>query len=449
MVDTNRRHFLGSLMAGAGAFALGSITAPRRARAAETARSFVFCYFRGGWDTLLGLDPRDPNVFTEARRSETRIELGWDRLADEYPRTLIQPSGSNIALGPTMGGIANHFDKMCVVRGLTMDTVAHDVGRLYFITGMKPRGVLAAGSALGTRIVAQQGDTSPMPNLVSRVETFNERLPSFATGLTISSVADLVATLTDGPNAPNAAVRSKLEAFRARTGTCDPIELDRHGLLGLIRQSGKKARDLVASNLAAKFQFLSARDPEMMAIKARYGIGTSLTSPEAQAAMAYQVLRYRMAQAVTIELASNLDTHFENWATQQPDQQAAGWTALGTLVSDLSATEDPVRGGKLIDHTTIMAFSEFGRTALLNSRDGRDHSLTGSCLLIGAGVPHNRVIGASSDVGMVPRAINPATGQPEDGGAFLTPTLVAASIMESAGYDTTALRTNGLPCLMV
>lgn len=450
MYEHNRRTFLRSLSLGAGAFALGSMIMPKRARAANMDRSFVFCYFRGGWDTLLGLDPRDPNVFTDANKGATKIELAWDRLADTYPKTIQQPAGSNIQFGPAMGGIMQHYDKMCVVRGMTMDTVSHDVGRLYFLTGKPPRGTTPAGSSLGTRIVAQQGDHTALPNLVSRVDSFNENLPTYASGLTVNSVADLVTTLTDGRKAPNPTIRANLEAYRAKHDLCDPSQLDRKGLLGLIQSSQKKARELVEGGLSGKFQFSSQTDAEMMELATRYGIPPAqLTSPQAQAAMAYQAMKYGMAQCVTLELASGCDTHDVSWATDQPDEQSTGWTALGTLVTDLSATDDPVRGGKLIDHTTILAFSEFGRTALLNGRDGRDHSLTTSCMLMGAGVPHNKVVGASSDVAMVPRAVDPTSGAAIDsGGTFLTPTLVAASIMQSAGYDTDELRTDGLPCLM-
>ncbi len=186
----------------------------------------------------------------------------------------------------------------------------------------------------------------------------------------------------------------------------------------------------------------------MVDIAARYGV-TNLASVQAQAAMAFQALRYEMAQCVTIEMAGALDTHDNSWTTTQPDDQSDGWTALGRLVTDLDATPDPSRGGSLLEHTTILAFSEFGRTALLNARGGRDHSLTSSCLLLGAGVPHNRVIGKSSDTGMSPSAVNPETGALDDSGVLISPTHVIASMMASAGLDTKKLRIDGLPCLMV
>jgi uncharacterized protein (DUF1501 family) len=448
MSPSNRRVFLRSLGIGAGAFAFTSALEPKRARAAVgPERSYVFAYFSGGWDTLMGLDPRDPNVFTDANVGQTKIQLAWDMMPMQYPRTIIQPSGSNIDFGPVMDGIAPHFQRICVVRGMNMNTVSHDVGRTYMVTGKQPRGSQPAVSSVPTQIVAQQGDHSAMPNLTAAVETFNLGLPSFASGVTVESVADLITALSDGPQAPGASARMRLDAFRATEKYCDPESLNRSGFLSLIVDGQTKARSLVSGGLSSKFQFLNKTDPEMTAIAQRYGI-KALTSAQAQAAMAYQALRYGMAQCVSIQATDQLDTHDGRWAVEQPLQQKQGWDALGLLVSDLESTDDPVRGGKLIDHTTIIAFSEFGRTPMLNVRDGRDHSLTASCMLIGAGIPGNKVVGKSSDVNMLPLPVNAMTGAQDDSGIFITPELVTASIMQSAGYDTTALRVNGMPALM-
>lgn len=441
-----RRTFLKTLGVGAGAFMASSVLSPRRAAAAAN-RSFVLCYFRGGWDTLLSLDPRDPNVFTEARRNETRIELAYDQIPANYSRTIIQPNGSNIGFGPVMESISQHYDKMCVVRGVSMDTVAHEVGMRYFITGQTPRGNQAAGSAVGTRIVAQQGDQSPFPNLVMNVETYNDAHPSFASGLSVNSVTDLLTALTEGPAAPPAAVRSRLDAYRNGVQLCDPIRNNRRGLLSLLGDSQIKARELVQSGLSGKFAFANQNDPEIADLRTRYGI-QQINSVQSNFASAFQALKYELAQCVTITASDNLDTHDATWADDQPDRQAAGWRAVSQLVTDLEATPDPSRGGTLLDHTTILCFSEFGRTPLLNGRGGRDHALASSCALIGAGVPGNKVVGATSDVGMTPMAVDRNTGEPNESGIVMSPTDIVASVMESAGYDTDELRTDGLPCLM-
>ena len=56
--------------------------------------------------------------------------------------------------------------------------------------------------------------------------------------------------------------------------------------------------------------------------------------------------------------------------------------------------------------TTIVGFSEFSRTALLNSRGGRDHALTNACFLAGAGVKKGFSYGESDEVGFK-AAVNP------------------------------------------
>lgn len=448
-MTSNRRTFLKSLGLGTSACVLSQGVLPRAAFAqTRPDRHFVFCYFSGGWDTLLSLDARDPNVFTADRVGETGIELAWDRLGPNYQRTLIQPAGSRIGFGPAAEAIAPHFDQICVVRGVTMDTVTHEVGRRYMLTGMVPRGTRAAGSSMGTRVVAQQGDRRPLPHLVSRTESYNEGDPAFSSGLSVSGATDLLTSLQDGAQAPRGAVRSRLDEYRNAHADCDPSSLDKRGFLGLVRGSQLKARTLVSSGVARHFQFGSTTDQEMIDLRARYGITSATTnSSGSQAALAFQALKHQVAQSVTVELTSGLDTHDANWEDDQPDRQANGWRALAQLVSDLKAEAHPA-GGTFIEHTTLVCFSEFGRTARINNRDGRDHSLTSACMLLGAGVPHNRVVGASSDRGMNPRKINAMTGAPDDSGTALSPTLIMASIMESAGLDTTKLRTRGVPALM-
>ena len=48
-------------------------------------RHFVFVYFGGGWDNLISLDPRDPDIFTADRISETGIEIGYEALDTNDP----------------------------------------------------------------------------------------------------------------------------------------------------------------------------------------------------------------------------------------------------------------------------------------------------------------------------------------------------------------------------
>ena len=118
------------------------------------------------------------------------------------------------------------------------------------------------------------------------------------------------------------------------------------------------------------------------------------------------------------------------------------YTCWVLLAHDLAKSPAPpelqrVGGNTWLDHTTILAFSEFSRTPLFNPFGGRDHHLTSSCLLAGAGIVGNQVVGASGDVGMGPgrydfKEKRVATG---GGGDNIKPEHVAATVLASAGLD--------------
>lgn len=456
----HRRTFLSRLgLGGAGLLLAPQLPYYRALAAGQTLphRNFVFVYFSGGWDTLLSLDARDPSVFDDRTDTleEYGIELGWDAIEEEIgvpfdPSQLIQPAGSNIAFGPTMAGFAEHYDVSCVVRGLSMDTVTHEVGRRYFLTGMMPNGSVAKGSSVSTQAASQQGDLTAIPNLVARTEAYNQGDPNYASPMTVSSVADLVATLEDGPYAPDDAVRRHLELYRSQRSLCDTDRLNRWGFYNMITEAQGKARELVDGGLAGRFLLTNRGDQDARNVRDRYGVTSDLTSGAAQAAMAFQALRYNISQCVTIEIARGLDAHDNSWEDDHPERLYSGWNALGQLITDLKSQDDPIEAGKkLIETTSVLVFSEFGRTALINNRGGRDHSLTSACMLIGAGQPHNKVIGASSDQGMTPLPVDPDTGAAVSvGGATLNPSVVVASLLQGAGMETEQLRVGGLPCLM-
>ena len=71
---------------------------------------------------------------------------------------------------------------------------------------------------------------------------------------------------------------------------------------------------------------------------------------------------------------------------------------------------------------------------MLTARGGRDHSLTGACFLAGAGIQGGVAIGASSNRGMEPQAINLSTGATDLGGEVPKPEHVLQTLMFNAGH---------------
>ena len=187
----SRRTFGRALVLGGGLAAFGGATAlSSLARATpRTDQHFVFCYFSGGWDVLLGLDPRDPRDFDEESVSETRIQPGFERLQNIADPDLVR-AGPHV-FGPYIGELREHAERLCVVRGMSMDTLAHEVGRRRFLTGKPPAGQLARGTNTSAYLAHAVGREDPIPNLSVRVEQYNRDLPVDVTALSVDAISDL------------------------------------------------------------------------------------------------------------------------------------------------------------------------------------------------------------------------------------------------------------------
>lgn len=450
-----------------GAFGLAAVAGPARAQSAtiDPDRQFLFLYFGGGWDQTQALDPRPPAL--DANREQTGIEMGWEDLPPSFPRAIVQPVGSTIGFGPSIGALAGHYGKLCVVRGLSMDTLTHEVGYRYFLTGKPPSGLTPRGSSMGSLIVDQLA--AAVPARVRPLANFTLDLDSYYTGERIEAQAfrgsakstlavgasfrrtllpgAAPSTLGDMVLAAAAQGDNQLLAHR-RLPSCDALHVDGKGALAAVRKAQGKNETMFASPLLTEFD-LSV--PTTFLKSLRYGPNgpPQAGTPGLAAFFARQALVSGLANVVSATIQDDLDTHTSVHGVRHATRLKAGFDAVASLVSDLEETDHPTRAGKMLDHTTIVIFSEFSRTARLNAARGRDHSLTNACVLLGAGIRGNRVIGASSDLGMQPQPVNLSTGTVEAGGQVIKPSHVLATVLEAAGYERASLLEQPLAAALV
>lgn len=453
-----RRSFLKGALMGAGVLALGPRVslAPRAAfgqSAPVDPRRFLFAYFEGGWDQLLALDPRDPAT-TNAR--EHAIDPGYGQFATGARG--VQRAGG-LSFGPAVPPeFIAKADRFSIVRGINMDTAAHEVGRRFFITGRLPQGLSAVGSSVAAEIAAELGDNSSIPYLAAAVEAYARGLPSFAQPLTVSSLTDLTVALTPFAQVPPH-VLSAVEAFQDEGLSCTAKRLDAEGLATQVLESQKRARIYLEGELARIFD-LQRTDPDMQALIQRYGLAGvgNPSDPRVLGFAAGQALKSGTSQVVSVRVALGLDTH-SNWAQDQPGRLEQGFSVLASIIEDLEATPSPTNDGtSLMDHTTILAFSEFARTPLFNAIQGRDHFLGNSCLVAGPGLVRGRTIGASAEVGMMPVDVEPDTGRPRPDSTPemrasgevipMGPAHVLAALLKSAGAPDGILREPPLGALL-
>ncbi len=436
-LSASRRELLLGGLGGAGLLSFGGIAGSASlARAANsptnTDHHFIFCYYSGGWDPLLGIDPKKPDNFPDELRNETLIHLGYDNLrlvgtgiTDPYPSR-----HNGVLLGPYIGDLADWTDRVAFIRGMSMDTLTHEVGRRRFLTGMPPSGLLARGSSTATWLASLLGADHPVPNLSARVESYNVDQPAWASALKVDNVDDLLRALRPGDIDIAPEERDRVQALLEEFRDCHVVSDRPEVSAALSAQSS--ARTLVGEGLDALFDFGSS-DPAMVSLRERFALSpTDLGSPQAQGAMAVTALTAGISRCVSIEVANGLDTHFDNWETDQGPNQMEGHNVVATIMAELDSIPYQGTGDTWLDHTTIVGFSEFSRTALINANSGRDHALTGACFVAGGGIRAG-AYGASSDVGLLPQAVDLTTGELDKNGDVVKPEHILRALFEMTG----------------
>ncbi len=459
----SRRALLGALGLSGGALLLDGLLGLRHARAdvvdPENAPLLVMCEFTGGWDTLYCLDPRNHHDFGDPAGG---IYTGFDMVTDVPTKAviedetggtgLVKPVGSNVAYGPTMSKLANaHFNDLCVVRGVNMGTLTHEVGRRYFLTGKFPRGLAASGSSLETWWAAASGllDQHEIPNLVSGgAETYNEGLSPLASGLSVPSYNEMLQVLR--PLNASLSIDGKVTQAAAQFHQSDYCLHQQADLAGkhisTHLAAWRSAQTLANGGLWKHFDFKPnpPAGSQLAKLYETFGVNpaspstTLLGKPKGQAALAAQALVNGISQVVLLRLVNVTDAHFDDdWPSNHPARQREGFDAVSDLITYLKNTLDK-NGKPYWDRTTLLCFSEFARTPRINAQGGRDHHLASSCLVAGKGVRGNSVIGATRDANYDSLPINLVTGAPDDEmGVLIKPSDVHATLLTAAGlpYD--------------
>ncbi|MFT7623548.1 MAG: hypothetical protein ACI9WU_002731 [Myxococcota bacterium] len=422
----------------------GLFTQVARAQTAFDADStplLLVCTFDGGWDQLLGLDPRNSKTPPSAG-----IAPSYDLVAGSSPVVqqalsatggtgLVTPQGSAITFGPAVGKLADLYADLCVVRGINMGTLTHEVGRRYNLTGKFPRGLAASGSSLGTWHAHQTGDLTPIPNLVVSGESFNEGLHGFATGLQVRQSFDLLTVLAALGEPLSAAAQQAVDAW-AWVPKCSDQLYDGEGAVTRFLDAREKSAALADGSLAGHFRFNGGTNATVDALKAHFGVATNadLNGPAGQAMIAVQALTQGVSQAVHIPLATaSIDHHDDDYQSDHAPALVAGFEALADTIAWLKQARD-ANNQPFWDRTTLLVTSDFARTPRLNGRGGRDHHLASSCLLAGAGIRGNTVVGATDDAAMGIRGIDPTTGAAvSEGGILVRPPDIHATLTKAMG----------------
>lgn len=456
----NRRSFLQAALLAGGAVALhrsfgsaGSIIPSARADGTKP-RLMLLVYFEGGWDQLLALDPRanDDARFSEEmayKPGGSGIYPAYDLITDPSVKSLLAskpsgiqtPSSGNLTFGPAVPpSLLAHGGDLCIARGVAMDTLAHEVGRRYFLTGKFPRGLAANGSAI-TTVVAAGNEPSALPNLAISTESYAESQPTFAAPVSVGNAADVLRVLGPLGDPLDPAAAAALAEFE-KERSCEARAYDGTGLVKTYEENRLRSRSLASSSVSKLFQFNATKpsaDVKPLFDALDIQTNADLSGDKGRAALAGQALQRGVARAVSVRLADGLDTH-DDWEAEQAQTLRPSFDVLGRLISYLKSVPLAGTTESVWAHTTMIVFSDFARTPLLNVRGGRDHHLASSCLLAGPGLKKGVVVGGTTDVQMAARNMDPKTGLAVDtGGIRMRPADIHATLLTSMGMPTSQI----------
>jgi uncharacterized protein (DUF1501 family) len=125
------------------------------------------------------------------------------------------------------------------------------------------------------------------------------------------------------------------------------------------------------------------------------------------------------------------DTHSDN--TQQNGRWDDVFTYLDALLTGLQQQPGLV-APTLLDETTVVVCSEFGRTPELNGDNGKDHHPWTSMILAGRNVHGGTTVGLT-DANQEGVKVKLATGMPDDGGVVLDVTNMVAGLVTLMGAN--------------
>ena len=434
---TTRRTFLKTLSGGAFATMAGLPSQRALAATAKVADNefFIFIHAAGGWDVTLWADPRNEmrGIVHPASTENTdtsQLRRWSDAPLVDAARTfeLIQPPSSNLVFGPGIGNLAELYDRITVINGLEMNTVAHPDGATFSATGRHLQGGHVIASSIDTMIANEFGGDQLFPSVSVRFPSafVGEHLDRRVVPLAIDDVGAIGHTLSRAQAYDSDSERDLVTAMLSE----EAHDLAKRSVYpdtvqGVALQY-EALRRMLGSNMQQAFSAngLRTAHPELN-YKARFTANAAVNS-----AFAIESMKRNLVRCVSFAIGG-FDTHGNNYRTQAQLQQET-FDLIASLVRSLDAVPHPTKAGAtLSEHCHILVVSEFCRTPQINLQGGRDHYPNNSALVISPRFRANFVFGQTDTDQLLPLP----TGSFVSGQRAIAPPDVLATFLGAFGVD--------------
>jgi hypothetical protein len=302
--------------------------------------------------------------------------------------------------------LAQHADQLAIVRSLSTKEGDHARGTRLVRTGHPPMGDVAYPSIACSLAKELASGSNPLPNYVSVAPPQEIDPAAFGPGFLGASYAPAIvggntgAATPPATNDPAAArlMELKLADLELPAGV-DAAQAARR--MELWTRLEKKFFETRGAESFRAHRDMYQKAADMMRPEVRAAFDLSVESEDTrrkygpglfgQGCLLARRLVERGVPFVEVPLGSGLgwDSHADNFriVRQLSGELDAGWATLMTELKE--------RG--LLESTTFLWISEFGRTPVINSSAGRDHFPNAwTCVFAGGGIKGGQAYGRTS-----------------------------------------------------
>jgi hypothetical protein len=366
---------------------------------------YVFVNAGGGWDPTSLCDPkgREDEDETDPMNMYFSGDIG---------------TAGNISYAPVGGNQAffdKHFERLCVINGIDMQTNGHDSGSRHTWSGRLAEGY----PSLGALISANYGPALPMSYLSFGGYDFTAGIVARTRSGNVGALERLAYPDRINPDD---------ELSRYHSERAQELILDaRAG-----RQSHLEATELLPTSQHAMGLLFTAQigadELKKLAEFLPDPLDNSGNPLNRQAQVALAAYRAGISVSTNLNMGG-FDTHGNHDASHIP--------RLQTLLEGIDFLWEEAAAQGVQDKLVIIVGSDFGRTPGYNDTDGKDHWSVTSLMAMGAGISGNRVIGLT-DERHSPLMLDPSdlTKEKSDG-MRIRPEHIHTELRKKAGVDDT------------
>ncbi len=373
---------------------------------------FIVVHANGAWDVTLWSDPRNKAQKSVDPASTANTDTAgltlWQDAAlggGESTFELLQPNGSNLVFGPGIGEMIDLFDRMCIVNGIEMNTVAHPDGTTYSATGRHLSGGRATQPSVDVMLADALGVDQTLPLVSVGFPSWHHKdLDSRSVPVRVNSVGNVAESLTRVQKFDSDTQRQLVTAMlteEAKDLAGSSIRPGSYGAFGVQYQAlsqmlTPKVKNIFDANklLSAQPQFKDPAKPKLAFFNEELING----------AFAVEAMKANLVRCVSFAVGS-FDTHNTNYEDHARKLQDM-FALIARMIEGLDAAPHPTLAGqKLSDHTHILVVSDFCRSPAINVANGRDHHPNNSALIVSPKIKGNTSVGSTDPGQLLPQKV--------------------------------------------